>query len=171
MIKYVTFLFMTASQALAADPGIGSYAKYIYKSQEGNGTPPSIGVQIDSIVGLNPSGPNYQLKTEVLVLGRVNTTSLWNLSGNYFRNTEYFIDHCTQSNGNIENLKVAAGKFSTCHILFNQPDQATISQEVWLNNEVPMFKVKQIRISNDANKTRVSLELQDFKFALGPVQK
>ena len=103
MIKYVTFLFMTASQALAADPGIGSYAKYIYKSQEGNGTPPSIGVQIDSIVGLNPSGPNYQLKTEVLVLGRVNTTSLWNLSGNYFRNKKLHIGRsCKRNNSKFK---------------------------------------------------------------------
>ncbi len=168
MVKMIAicFLFGTlaSTQAFAfTDPGAGSYENYVYSSQGATGKP-TLGTQIDSVVSVTSSGQNFQLKTEVNLAGRVSQTALWNLSGNYFKNTEYFIEHCAETGGRVETLKVFAGSFTTCHILFHRPDQHTVSQEVWLSTEVPLFIVKQIKNASDSNQTRTTLELQDYKF-------
>ena len=162
MVKIIAIFCLLASNAFAADPSVGSYEKYLYTSVGTTGIA-VVGTQIDNIVSATPDGQSFQIKTEVNVAGRVNQTALWSLSGNYFKNTEYFIEHCAETGGKVEILKVFAGTFKACHILFHQPDQHTFSHEVWLSVELPLFILKQIRISNDASQTQVTLELVDFK--------
>lgn len=142
-----------------ADPTAGSFAKYIYSTQSKSGSI-SRGTQVDSVVSFNQNG-SYQLKTEITLAGQVNQTALWNLSGNYFSNTEFFINHCEQIGGKTESLSIAAGTYSVCHVLFQQPDDHTISQEIWLSTLVPLFIVKQIRTSTEA--TQITLELEQFE--------
>ena len=157
MFKIMSLLCLMSVQAYA-DPGAGSFAKYSYKSQSKSGTT-SIGTQTDSIV--TSDGQSFQLKTDMSVVGQVNEAALWNLSGNYFSNTEYFINHCDQTGGNSESVTVASGTYDTCHILFKQPDPQTVSQEIWLSTLVPLFTVKQIRVTNDGSQ--ITLELEQFE--------
>lgn len=141
-----------------ADPGAGSFAKYLYKSEPKSGSTSS-GIQTDSIVSRD--GQSFQLKTDISVVGQVNEAALWTLSGNYFSNTEYFISHCEQTGGSTESVTVSSGTYSTCHILFKQPDPNTVTQEVWLSTLVPLFTVKQIRVTSDGSQ--ISLELEQFE--------
>jgi len=165
MFKFVLslgFLSSFISSFAVADPGLGSYARYLYVSQDKTGAMVT-GTQTDSVVAVSAQNRNYQLQTEIVVSGQVNQSSLWSVSGNYFNDTLYFIQHCQESGGNFSDISVPAGKYHTCHMIFKAPDRETLSQEIWLSPDVPLFTVKQIRKSSDAAQTQVTIQLEKFE--------
>jgi hypothetical protein len=153
-------LLVSNAHALS-NPGLGTYATYSYLSQAPKG-PIYKGTQTDSVISVNPTNLVYQLQTEIQVAGQVNATSLWNVSGNYFDDTIYFIEHCKETGGNNVKFHVPAGDFETCHIVFKHPDRETLSLEAWLSTDVPLFTVKQIRKASDTNQTQISISLLKF---------
>ncbi len=161
----VIFASMVSSFSLAqarSNPGLGTYSTYSYLAQTSQGTVRQ-GTQTDSVISVNPTDLVYQLQTEIQVAGQVNATSLWNVSGNYFDDTIYFIEHCKETGGKNVKIHVPAGDFNTCHIIFNHPDRETLSLEAWLSSDVPLFTVKQIRKVSDAGQTLVSISLLKFE--------
>jgi hypothetical protein len=154
--------FLSASVQAHANPGLGTYSTYSYSAQSLKGQARQ-GTQTDSVISVNPINLVYQLQTEIQVAGQVNATSLWNVSGNYFDDTIYFIEHCQETGGNNVKIHVQAGDFNTCHIVFKFPDRETLSLEAWLSADVPLFTLKQIRKMSDAGQTLVSISLLKFE--------
>lgn len=160
-VSLCLLLFSFYAQAMTAAPPAGSFATFVYVSQSKNG-PTVTGVRTDTVMTANSDSGVYQLQTQITIAGQVSQTSLWNLSGDYFNNTLYFIEHCKESGGKTADIQVPAGSFHTCHIVFKSPDRETLSQEVWLSPDVPLFTVKQIRKASDAQQSQITTTLSQF---------